>query len=145
MLSEKGYSVLELIAVLAIAGIVSAISFSNLRELSNPLDTGTAQVMSFLRHVRTRAVATTSAYKVTPLGNNQLRAQYAATCDSALFTNESKTTLELPTGVTFPSTLWSVCFSSRGLADGNTILTLIDSDGRSRSVEVYLGGAVRDY
>ena len=51
--------------------------------------------------------------------------------------------LDLPQGVTLTDTSWNVCFSSRGISDGNVVIKLQHDRYGSTGVEVLVGGTTR--
>lgn len=145
MRNQFGYSLLEVLAVLGIVAILSGIAVASLKELYDPLEAGTAEAAHFLRQVRSRSIATTSAYEVRRVAQDQLTSGYAATCGAASFVPEPQLSLVLPAGVNISNSSWRACFTSRGLAESNATLLLADNESRTRAIEVYLGGAVREH
>ena len=51
--------------------------------------------------------------------------------------------LNMPSGVEFDSTSWTVCFSSRGISADNIKVALSHDDYGTIGVEVLLGGTTR--
>jgi prepilin-type N-terminal cleavage/methylation domain-containing protein len=143
-MNEKGFSILELLITLAIMGVVMSIAVLNLRPFSNPLEDAWVQTESFLKLVRAKAMATTSAYRIRQDGQ-RLVAEYAERCSAPSFTQDPSLVTELPAGVrltTGSGNPLQFCFSSRGYANSNTVL-LLSKDGRERRLEILLGGGVR--
>lgn len=139
----RGFTLFELLIVLAVFGVLIGMAALNLRPLNSPLQTGTSQIMGFFKQARAKAIATTSAYKVEPASATRLITKYASSCSALTMTTDTDLTLDLPAGVSLTATDWSVCFNSRGVADGNITVTLTDSKAKTRTVEVFLGGGVR--
>ena len=143
MRQAAGMSLVELLVVLAVAGIALGASALYLRPMEAPLQTGATDLEGFLRQARGRALATTSAYRIVPSNSRVIEAEFAANCGASTWTSDSGVVLELPRQVTMTDTSWSVCFNSRGLADSNLVVSLTHPSAGSRQVEVLRGGAAR--
>lgn len=150
-----GATLVELLVALAVLAIVLAVGVLNLRPLSDPLQDAVVQAEGYLKQVRAKAMATTSAYQVD-LGPGRLSARYAPTCRSASFSEDAALRLDLPEGVhlearwaqsgqDFAPSDW-VCFTSRGLLLGSQseepLLEFRDGKGRVKTLRVMLGGGV---
>jgi prepilin-type N-terminal cleavage/methylation domain-containing protein len=133
----------ELLAVLALSGILFGIGSLGLLRMEAPLDTGSRLLDSALRQARAKAMSTTTAYQVTPVDGSNLVASYANLCTDTVWTLDPRLDVELPDGVTLTDTTWVACFSSRGHADSNATLTVQDSGSDTRQVEVLIGGMTR--
>jgi len=132
-------------------GILAGIAFINFRPLGNDLHNATTELAGYLRQVRARAMATTSAYRVVVVSNTELRAEHARACADTSWTHEPRLRLQLREGVTMSGIPAVgerlVCFTSRGITgitqgSQNPRVTLRDARGNTRQVEVYVGGAV---
>jgi len=133
----------ELLVVLAVLGLsVTAVAFY-LSPLETPLHSGTVLLESYFRQVRRQAMATTSAYRAVPLGQNRLIAQRASSCLDTTWTDDPLVRIQLPDGVAMTDSTWRVCFSSRGISANNTIVTLTHPDFGQKQVEVLIGGTTR--
>jgi len=140
---ERGTSLIELLVVLALIGLsVTAISFY-LAPLETPLQSGTVLLEGYLRQVRRQAMATTSAYRAVPIGQDRLIAQRASSCLDTTWTEDPLVHLELPDDVTMTDSTWRVCFSSRGISASNVTVTLSHAEFGTRQVEVLIGGTTR--
>ncbi|NDC38889.1 MAG: prepilin-type N-terminal cleavage/methylation domain-containing protein [Proteobacteria bacterium] len=139
--SQQGFSLLEMLVVLMISGVLSSMALSGLKELSNPLQSGTAQLNAFLKQVRATAISQTVAYRVQAQGSGRVITKFGNGCTSAS-TIDSALRLDLPAGTSLTTTTFDFCFTSRGLANQNVVLAIRDSSG-TKSVEVLLGGGVR--
>lgn len=146
---QRGFTTIELLIVLGVLGVLFAVAFNDLRPLNNPLQNGTSQLSGFLKQVRVRAMATTSAYQVSPDTSNPnkvLIVRYGNTCTAAATgTVDDQFRLELPDGAELNmGGTWSICFNSRGFANTATTLNLIKTGDASkfRQVQVLLGGAI---
>jgi len=141
---SRGSSLVELLVVLAITASAVGAASLYLRPVEAPVQVAAAELEGFLREARARALATTSACRVQPLGPRALRGECAASCGSTSWTGDPNRRLEFPRGVAMTDTGWTVCFNSRGLASANLTVTLVHPEFRSRQVEVLLGGAARE-
>lgn len=142
MYRDLGFSLIELVVALAIVSIMLGIAGANLKEMVNPAQNASAEVAAFMKQARARAISTTSAYTVEASSPRQLIAKFGINCSDVNTTNDDTLIVNLPDDVTLTSTTWSICFSSRGLADSNIVVSLEDAYGSAESIEVYLGGAV---
>ena len=143
MRSEKAFTVVELVVTLGLISILAGMALMNLKELDDPLKNGSAELTSFFKQVRSRAISTTSAYTVSASSSTLLVTEFGNTCSDVDTTEDDTLTLQLPTGSSLVDTGWTLCFNGRGLPDGNLQVDMNDADGDTRTVEVYLGGGVR--
>lgn len=134
-----------MLVTLSIASILTGIALVALKELDDPLKNGSSELVGFLKQARARAISTTSAYWIYPTSNRRVRTKYANKCSDTTQTVDDALILDLPTGATLPSLTWSICYNARGLPVSNVQVQIQDNDGRSKIVEVYLGGAVQVY
>lgn len=141
--SEQGYSITELLVVLALLSILSLLAVPNLAALRDPLDLSQEELLGHLKQVRAKAIATTSSYTVYPNTDNSLQVVSSAGCGGAATGVEMDLQLTLQPGISFNNTDWLVCFSPTGFAETNEEFVIEDPDGRTASLEVFLGGAVR--
>lgn len=138
-----GYTLLEMMVVLAMMSAFYGMVALNLKALDRPLDNSAKQVVGFFKQVRARAISTTQAYEVYPVDQSTIAARYASNCEAATFTEDSELSYELQPGAYLGDTGWSLCFSPRGLSDDSLEVT-IQAEAGQRIVEVFLGGAVRE-
>lgn len=134
---------MEMLVVLLTISLLATTAIPSLAALKNPLDDGTNITMSILKQARAKAIATTSAYKISPTSNNHIKAEYLKNCSSNSATQDSKLALDMPQGVLLGATNWSICFDSRGFAQEAKNISLYDGSGKTKTLEIYLGGAVR--
>jgi len=140
---ESGISLVELLAVLAIIGLGIGAASLYLKPMEAPLDAAADMVEGTLRAARLKAMATTSGYRVSPNGGGSLTVEQAPSCSAASWSADPGLALTLPDGVGMTALDWSVCFSSRGVANSNVTIRLTHSEYGSREVEVLLGGTTR--
>ena len=140
--TELGFSLIELVVTVAISATMMGIAVTQFNDMLNPAQSSASNIAAFFKEARARAVSTTSAYRVQPTSSRQIVAYFGNTCSNTP-SQDPRLMLDLPTDVTLTSIGWNTCFSSRGLADTNTTVSVIDDEGLSQSIEVFLGGAVR--
>jgi hypothetical protein len=135
-------SLVEALAVMAILSVGLTAATIRLQAAATPVETGALLVEGFLRQARARAIATTSAFRVFPDAGG-LATESASNCASTDWTPEPRLTLELPQGTSIAETVWTVCFTSRGVTTDTLTLTLVHPELASRRVEVFYGGSTR--
>ena len=140
--TDRGFSIIELLVTMAIIGILLGTAISNMMLLERPLVSAASHTAGFLKQARAKAVSTTSAYKVFPADSGSLNVQTGNNCTDAT-TDEAGFNLEFPSEVYLSDIAWEICFTPRGLADDNIVITLQDTSGQTRQVEIYIGGAIR--
>ena len=140
---EKGTTLIELIAVVAILGIGLAAASMYFRPMEGPLDAAVALTEGQLRQARVTAIATTSAYRVRPSSNATIIAETAANCAATTWTADPDLVVDLPDDVSFTDTSWGFCFGARGVSTVNATITLQDTRSRTRQIEVLRGGTTR--
>jgi hypothetical protein len=140
---ERGMSITELMVAMCITAIVVTSAALYLRPLEAPLHSGIALLEGCIQRSRTEAMATTSAYRISPRGPGRIEAEFADTCGATTWTEDEDISIDFPGGVRLSDTTWSLCFDPRGLPGSNLTITLNHPQYGSRSVEVMLGGATR--
>jgi prepilin-type N-terminal cleavage/methylation domain-containing protein len=139
----EGFSLLEMMVVMALVGIMSGYASYRLSEMDNPAENSAAQVMTFMKKSRAKALATTYAVRVRPKSNStELETHYATSCTASTFTLDSSLTMKLPRTATFQSNTWSLCFTPRGTLTTSNTVVLVDPK-RSVSVQIAMGGGMR--
>ena len=141
MNSDRGYTLLELLITVSLVGVLMCMAIFNFKALQNPADNGAAQLASFFKVIRAKALASTLAYTVTPQSATRIITTRAGTCEGAQ-TDDPTQTLTLPEGSSLVEQAWSICYNPRGLSNSSADIHIQDSD-RTRLVQVVLGGGVR--
>lgn len=144
---RAGFTIIELLIVLAVAGLVVGIAAPRFRALTNELESAARETGGFFQLARSKAMTTTSAYRVIVDSDTRLRAESARGCgadedeweeDTSVRLNlRERTSLE---NVAADSTL--ICFNSRGVGDANPTVRVRQRDGDAWDVEVFVGGSV---
>ncbi|MEM9568222.1 MAG: GspH/FimT family pseudopilin [Cyanobacteria bacterium P01_E01_bin.34] len=153
--SSRGFSTLEVIATLVIAGILAGVAGFAFFGQRNTLGNATEEVANALKYSRSVAIATTSACRVNTTSDTQLAIECSNTCTAAAATwapPPSSPTLDLNdvtvsevNGAALVAGGTVVCFDSRGAADTAASLQLSFADNGvtdTSDVDVLLGGAV---
>lgn len=133
--SQHGYSIIELVVAVALAGILAAIALPSWNKLlpSYQLDSSVRQFQSELHNIKMRAVAENIGFQLVYANGN---ADYTIQRDSAVLV-----TKPLPAGVIVTNS-GTISFSPRGTASANRI-RLRGSDGACKQVVVSPTGRVR--
>jgi prepilin-type N-terminal cleavage/methylation domain-containing protein len=132
---EPGYSVIELIIAVAVAGILAAIALPSWNKLlpSYHLDASLRQFQSELHNIKMRAVAENVSFQLVYSNG---AADYAIQRDSAVLI-----TKPLPPGIVVTNA-GTISFSPRGTASANRI-RLRSTDGICKQVVVSPTGRIR--
>lgn len=140
--SEKGFSLVEMLAVLGVISILGATAILNIKVLYNPIANASFEVNHYLKLVRSKAISQTRIIKISPISFTKLSAQTGDSCNTAS-TTINNLSLELPNNTSFQNISWSLCFNQRGLSQSNTTFSITDIDSKIKTIEVALGGGVR--
>lgn len=139
---ERGFSLFELIVVMALSASLFSMALINAKGLANQSLNGASSLMGFLKVTRAKALATTQAYTIAPISSTQIGTTYGDTCSDTTQTADSEVFLELPSGAFLSDTTWSLCYNTRGFSDNSLDIQILDHTS-SRTVQVVLGGGVR--
>lgn len=157
-MSRKGFTILELLILIAVLAIVFAIAALDVRPLNNEARSAANELASAVRLTRARAMATTSAHRLVVASASELRMEAAVACDDASgWTEETRFATALSGTAQVaelsdsgdpadygPATAGDVllCFDARGLGDASPTVKIQDDRGRTAEVDVYAGGGV---
>lgn len=146
--APAGFTLVEVLIVISIMGILFMIAAPSFRGLSNDLENASAETAGFLRQARTKAITTTSAYRVIFESTTHLRVEHARRCDDTTWTADAGVQLYLREGAQLDGTGLTagdvlMCYNSRGIADASPMLVVRDQQGFEYKIETFLGGAVR--
>ena len=132
---ENAYSLIELVATLALAGILAAIALPSWNKLlpSYQLDSSVRQFQSELHNIKMRAAAENVGFQLVYASG---AANYTIQRDSTALVTKT-----LPAGV-IVTNAGAISFSPRGTASANRI-RLRSSDGTCKQVVVSPTGRVR--
>jgi prepilin-type N-terminal cleavage/methylation domain-containing protein len=133
--SQHGYSLIELVVAVALAGILAAIALPSWNKLlpSYQLDSSARQFQSELHNIKMRAATENIGFQLVYANG---AAAYTIQRDSAVLV-----TKPLPAGVIVTSA-GTISFSPRGTASANRI-RLRSSDGMCKQIVVSPTGRVR--
>ena len=151
--SERGYTVLELIVTLGFVAVLAGSATFQARSLSDPIQNQTALVLSFVKQIRARAVSTTASYLIYPASATQISVAKGTACPATIpptastlvgasFTADNPK-IVLGEKVQLATQTWGVCVTQRGLFTGASNIQLVDTEGKSRTINIFLGGATR--
>jgi len=144
---RTGFTIIELLVIIAIIGILAAIAAINLRPLHNEARAAANDFAATVKQARGRAMVTTSAYRLVYEAPDRVMVQWRTTCGgSETWTPETRFDLQLRDGTTIDGLVDGselLCFNSRGVTDQSPTVTFRDALGRTATIEVFAGGAVR--
>jgi prepilin-type N-terminal cleavage/methylation domain-containing protein len=149
MISHNGVSLLELIVTMAVLAIAFTIAALNLRPLGDDLGNAVSEMSGTLKQAKIKAMATTSAYRVRPTSTTEVVVERARDCAGAGgWVTQTSMAQTLRENVTFTTTTWQVCFSSRGFSMDSSLnfsspsFTVKDKKGKTSRLNVFIAGAV---
>ena len=158
--STRGFTIIELLIVVAIIGILAGIVFNSMRGLGDPAGNTAEGIEAYLRQTRTQAMATTSAYRVVLEDARSFSLERANACNAAeadwdtdnnpnwaVFTIPQRFREAEISNLTVGDAF--VCYNSRGMAESlqggvlPEITVTSTRDDRSARVQMAVGGGVR--
>lgn len=141
-MNNRGFTIIELLVVLAIISIMVATAVSNLKVIENPLNNASSASLTFLQLARAKAISQTKYCKVYPSTTTKLVTAFGSSCDAATAVDNSLS-LNYSSGTRLADTTWSVCFTPRGFSKTNETFVINDNSTGTATIEVALGGASR--
>lgn len=150
ILNRLGFTIIELLAAIAIIGIISGTVIYNLRSLTVPIDIVAKEYVSVLKVVRAKAINNNMFYVVTqPTAGGPLQFRYSpANCTLAATSTIDYSIKFIPsvpvvidTGTTVP-----LCFTPRGTTRDSVLdnsIYLVSDPTQYRVIEIFVGGGVR--
>jgi type II secretion system protein H len=145
---QQGFTLIELLIVIAIIGIMAGLAVMGLRGLRNDLDFNATELEGQVKLIRSKAMTTTRAYRLVTAAGGRIEAEWSERCsDTTGWQKDNAIWMELSERVSLANTQnvnnnVIICFTSRGLASTNPILTLQNTEGDTAEVEIFIGGGV---
>jgi prepilin-type N-terminal cleavage/methylation domain-containing protein len=158
--SDRGFTLVEMLVTLAVAGIIAGFAVPSLLSLNKPLRDGTLLFKNQLGLIRSKAISSNQSYRLKPNpdpnpdGTRGFVTEYAANCRvTATGTNgwqrASQLDLDLPKNIGITDVVTNisdpafgaisnalgngVCFDNRGIVDNPIKLILKDFRGDNRA------------
>lgn len=136
--SERGFTVIELLAVIAIMLVIMAIAMPTFYYWlpTYRLSAGARQIAADMQLARMKAISQNTTYRLNFISGTQYQLEKDAgfTLESGPFT--------LPDGITASPTGPSSVFQSRGTASATDDITLTNGDGKTQHICVRTVGRV---
>lgn len=142
MKQANGFTLIEMLVTLGVASSISLIAVANLKSFYNPAVSGAAELASFIKQTRARALTNITTYTVRPTSSNRIITTSGTSCAPEVQVSAPQLTLRLPTGANLNDLTWSICYTTRGISQSSADIVVQDSEG-SQTVQVVLGGGVR--
>ncbi len=148
--NNKGFSLIELLAVMSLAGIMSVMIAPSLKELIDDSQTTSSEILTNLRAIRSYARVDLNSIIVDPISSTEYRAYSVDNC-SVVLSSLSAAQLSAAEIIDFRytanasstfTTNWEVCFNQMGISDSNDTIDVTDNDS-TEHVEILLGGTIR--
>ena len=143
MSGQRGFTMIEILAVLAVLGIALGVTAMQLLPIASPIDTSTNLLEGEFRLARLNAIATMTSYRVSSATPTKLQGEKGASCSATTWSPDSSMNVSLPTGVTMSPASWTVCFNSRGISTNNVTVAVTHPTYGSKSILVLYGGTTR--
>jgi len=144
---QQGFSLIELLVVIAIIGIMAGLAVVGLRGSHDDLTFNATELEGQVKLTRSKAMTTTRAYRLVRAGK-RIDAEWSERCsDTTGWQKDDAIWMELSNRVSISNTQnvtdnVIICFTSRGLASANPVITLQDQEGDTAEIEVFIGGGV---
>lgn len=144
----SGFSLVELLAVMAIFGVTATLAGLTLFAVNDPLRSATFEAEAVLKQARVRAMASTSACRSISTDATTIVTECAPNCGAGDMDWVPQENLELTLldDVQLADPGWLICFNSRGLANNSGAIDLTYTDHNSvtedAQIGVLFGGAI---
>jgi type II secretory pathway pseudopilin PulG len=138
-----GTSLVEMVVTVGLMGTMLGMGVANFRDQINSKKSANEELLTAIRGIRWRAMATTSTYTVKPVSDTVIRAYPGTSCSAPLGAPDPAAEYTLSRGH-LSETNWEFCFRSNGRTDSNLLLSVCDPDGTTHKLEVLLGGGTRE-
>ncbi len=141
-MSQRGYSLIEVVVVASLIAVLTGLAALNFKELESPATSAGRAMFSYFKTVQGKAMATTSTYTVSAVSSTEIRATSATACSSEDQTEDLQLRFRLPDGAHLVQTDWATCYNSRGLANNSVDLSIQDS-ATTKILHLVLGGGIK--
>lgn len=136
----SGFTLVEMLVVLAVLGILLALGVADFRGLKNDAGDAAQEIGSSARLARMQAMENTRSARLTVSASGVVTETNTGRCNATSGWS-SLGSQELPERITLTPATWQACFDSRGTSRGATPeLRIEDQRGRKAGVMVYLSG-----
>ena len=144
MKKNAGFTLLELVTVIAIIGIISAIATPNVIQWLNnqKFNAATRNLNAFIQDVRLKAIKENTHKRIQFDDSNDRYREYFWDRQNVGWVYEDWQ--KLPAGITMSTPSFSIIFfDHRGMANANRRITLTGPVGQQLDVEIGLTGTSR--
>lgn len=128
----KGFTMLEIIIVLILVGIISAVIVSGIKPGNIDLETGTQVIKSRLRYAQTRAMNSNSIWGIYINNNTYTLFNNGSIANTIKFPEETTSIINLPSGITL--TDGTISFDSWGKPYTDAAGTTLQANDRTLTV-----------
>ncbi|AWN23203.1 hypothetical protein DKM44_08170 [Deinococcus irradiatisoli] len=142
-LTGQGFTLIEMLVVLAILGVLLTIGIFSVQGLHNDAGSAAAILKASFVETRAQAMATSSARRIVLSGGALNYARNDACTSGSGWS--ALAAPALPDGVQLSAAPgWSICFTPRGSLQTvpTSALGIVDRRQRTAAVQVYLTGSV---
>ncbi len=141
--TECGFSIIEVLFVLFFMSILTGFAAFSYFELENNLAYSASQVVGFIKKTRSKALSTTYFYQLTAETASRIKVTRGTSCDGDDLTEDAQSSFTLPDEVLITDITWQICFTPRGITTDSGTISLKDNEGKSKQIEIAVGGGIR--